>query len=97
LGWPQVRGAAASALVAGGQSAVAELRAAFAKHSQQREIVMRLAAVCGRIGGEEVVALLKNRIGFADEGVRTHFPQRKLSRSQRLREIITGLDQTSHA
>jgi AAA family ATP:ADP antiporter len=74
-----VRGAATAALVAGGQSAVPELKAAFAKHSQNREILVRLAIVCGRIGGEEVTTLLKDRIDFPDEGVRTQV-LRSLSR-----------------
>jgi AAA family ATP:ADP antiporter len=94
LGWSQVRGAATAALVAGGQSAVPELKAAFAKHSQNREILIRLAIVCGRIGGDEVTALLKDRIDFPDEGVRTQV-LRSLSRCgyQAQNEAEVGLIQ----
>jgi AAA family ATP:ADP antiporter len=79
LSAPQVRGAATSALVAGGQSALPELKAAFARADQDREILIRLATICGRIGGDGVIALLKDKMDFPDQDVRTQV-LRSLSR-----------------
>jgi AAA family ATP:ADP antiporter len=79
LGAPQVRGAAIVALVAGGESVLPELKAAFAQGRQERAILLRLAQICGRIRGDRVIALLKDRMDFPDQDVRSQV-LRSLSR-----------------
>jgi AAA family ATP:ADP antiporter len=79
LGAPQVRGAAVAAVVAGGESVVPELKAAFAQEGQEHAILIRLAQICGRICGDGVIALLKDKVDFPDQAVRTQV-LRSLSR-----------------
>ncbi len=71
LAVPQVRRAAMSALVAGGESVVPELTAAFAKNGQTQEVLLSLVQVCARIGGKGIIALLKDKIDYADLTIRT--------------------------
>jgi AAA family ATP:ADP antiporter len=79
LGSPQVRGAAVTALVAGGQSVLPELKAAWAQEGQAHAILIRLAQIGGRIGGDRIIALLKDKLDFPDQDVRTQV-LRSLSR-----------------
>ncbi len=79
LSSPQVRGAAITALVAGGQAILPELKAAFARRDQDRETLIRLAQICGRIGGNGVTALLKDKMDVPDQDIRTQV-LRSLSR-----------------
>ncbi|NJN80934.1 MAG: hypothetical protein HC802_00650 [Caldilineaceae bacterium] len=75
LGRPKVAGAAATALIAGGDSALPEIKLEFnagAVHGdEQRVRLMRLAQVCGRIRGEQIVDLLKTKLNYPNVGVRT--------------------------
>jgi AAA family ATP:ADP antiporter len=67
----RTRAAAIAALAAGGDSALPEIRAALARADADAILRMRLAQVCGRIGGQAVVALLKDRINDPDPGARS--------------------------
>ena len=71
LAIPGLRTAAAQALIAGGQDVVPELEAAFAGDGHSREVRIRLARVCGRIRGEQVVVLLQDQIAVPDAELRT--------------------------
>jgi len=71
LGSPQARGAAVAALVAGGESVLPELKTALAQEGQEHAILIRLAQICGRIRGDGVIALLKDKMDFPDRDVRT--------------------------
>jgi ATP/ADP translocase len=66
LGSPKTWSAATGALVAGGQSALPAIEAAFGSQEQDREVLVRLAQICGRIGGERMVTLLKGNIDYPD-------------------------------
>lgn len=66
-----VRAAAATALASAGASALPEMGAAFAKREQDREVLIRLAGVLARIHQDDAIALLRNRLDFPDEEVRT--------------------------
>jgi HEAT repeat protein len=72
LAFPKTRSAAVAALVAGGRPVLPELKADFARAVQDREVLTRLARVCGRIGGDKAIALLKEGFDYPDEEVRTH-------------------------
>lgn len=63
---PSVREAAALALIDGGEEALPAIEAAFASADQPGAVRVRLARVCGRIGGERALALLRGRIGCPD-------------------------------
>ncbi|UCC86755.1 MAG: cyclic nucleotide-binding domain-containing protein [Anaerolineales bacterium] len=71
LGSPKTWAAATAALVAGGQSALPAIGAALTMQGQDREMLTRLTHVCGRIGGDGAIALLKDKIDFPDQEVRT--------------------------
>jgi AAA family ATP:ADP antiporter len=68
---PRTRGAAIAALAAGGDSALTEIRVTLARADADAIMRMRLAQVCGRIGGKAVVALLKDRINDPDSAARS--------------------------
>lgn len=68
---PKLRTAAVAALVAGGEAVLPELQAAFTKEGQAREVLIRLARICGRIRGKNTIALLRNHLAFPDEQVRS--------------------------
>ena len=70
LSSPQVRGAAAAALVAGGRSILLELQAAWAKPDLDRAVFIRLVQVCGRIHSEAFIDLLKAQIDHPDARMR---------------------------
>jgi len=76
---PGVRSAAMSALVAGGESVLPDIRAAFVRDQNDCGTLVRLAQVCGRIGGEGAVAFLKDRLNHCDPDVRIQV-MRSLSR-----------------
>jgi CRP-like cAMP-binding protein len=61
---------AASALVAGGEAVVPQLRAAFARPGQSRQTLARLARICGRIRGQQAMALLRDNLDYPDGTVR---------------------------
>jgi AAA family ATP:ADP antiporter len=67
----RTRSAATCALVAGGQSAMPEIEAAFGRQERDREVLVRLAQICGRVGGERMLTWLKDKIGYPDQEVRT--------------------------
>lgn len=69
---PQLRGAATQALVDGGGSALPALREVFGGIGQPRTLLMHLARVCGRIGGEPMIGLLQDKVDHPDAEVRTH-------------------------
>jgi hypothetical protein len=69
---PYIRSAAAAALVAGGETVATEVQAAFSKPDQDRQMLVRLARVCGRIGGDQMIAFLKENLDFPDNDGRTH-------------------------
>jgi len=70
--FPETARAAGLALAAGGEAAIPEIEAAFARADPPREGLITLARACGRIRGERVVHLLRNKIDFPDGAVRTH-------------------------
>ena len=72
LASPAVRTGAVSALVAGGDSALPAIRDAFSQESRRRETLIRLARICGRIGGDGAGALLREQLDTPDNDVRYH-------------------------
>jgi hypothetical protein len=70
LSTQQTRAVAASALVAGGESVMPYLEAAFVENGRSREALIRIAQICGRIRGERAMALLQDNLDFPDAGVR---------------------------
>jgi HEAT repeat protein len=77
--WPQIvaslgqrhfRGAAAAALVAGGEASLPAIRATL-QVDQERGLLIRLLRVCGRIEGEQVTPLLLSQLNSPDDGVRS--------------------------
>ena len=71
LASPRVRATAVNALVAGDEATVPALKAAFEQHNENPEALIRLARVCGRIRGPQVMALLRNHLDFPNVRVRT--------------------------
>ncbi len=72
LSSPMFYHAAASALVVAGESVLSELASVFNKKNQPREVLIRIARICGRIRGNHVITLLRDKIDFPDEDVRYH-------------------------
>lgn len=68
---PGVGATAAAALIAGGEAVLPDLEAVLAGEGRDSAGLARLVQVCGRIGGERAIALLKARIDHPDEAVRT--------------------------
>lgn len=64
------RGAAEAALVSGGSAALPVINAALNNPQTNRQAKVGLVRACGRIQGEEAVAILKDRISIADQEVR---------------------------
>jgi len=75
LASPHTRATAAAALVAGGEAVLPELQAAFTKEGQDRELLIRLARICGRIRGPKAITLLQAKRNFPDEQVRSQVLQ----------------------
>jgi CRP-like cAMP-binding protein len=67
----RLRRAATLALVAGGESVVPALTAAFEGAGQQRELQIGVARVCGQLCSERAVAFLQDKIEFPDSAVRS--------------------------
>jgi AAA family ATP:ADP antiporter len=80
----KVRTAGMTALVAGGEAVLPQLSVAFGKNGsgpeglpgslfagQERGVMIRLARICGRIGGAKAVVLLHSHLNFPDTEVRT--------------------------
>ncbi|MEW5956261.1 MAG: HEAT repeat domain-containing protein [Chloroflexota bacterium] len=67
---PQTRGAAATALAAGGEAVLPELASAFQQQGQNREVLIRLTRLAGRIGGPKALALLKAQLNLPEAEVR---------------------------
>jgi CRP-like cAMP-binding protein/ATP/ADP translocase len=72
LSSPMFYHVAASALVVAGESVLPELASVFDKKDQPREILIRIARICGRIRGHQVITLLRDKLDFPDEEVRYH-------------------------
>jgi CRP-like cAMP-binding protein/HEAT repeat protein len=70
LSTQQTRAVAVSALVAGGESVMPYLEAAFVENGRSHEVVIRIAQICGRIRGERAMALLQDNLDFPDADVR---------------------------
>jgi ATP:ADP antiporter, AAA family len=70
LGQRQFRGAAAAALVTGGEASLPAIQAAL-QVDQGREVLIRLLRVCGRIKSEQVTPLLLSQLDSPDDGVRS--------------------------
>jgi HEAT repeat protein len=71
LASPAERRVAAAALVAGGESALPPVTAAFDWEEQPPEVRAQLARACGRIGGEQATACLVGHMAHPDDGVRS--------------------------
>jgi ATP/ADP translocase len=67
---PRGREAAMNALSSGGQGALPAIETAMNDDSQSPELMARLAHICGRIGGQNVIALLLNCLDYPDLRVR---------------------------
>ncbi len=72
LAFPKIRSTAVKALVTGGNAVMPQLNTAFVKAGQERETLIRLAQVCGRIRGPGAIDLLKNKLDFPNEQVYAH-------------------------
>lgn len=68
---PETRGAAVSALAAGGEPVVPYIADACTQEGQQPHVIDPLVAACGRIGGETATLWLKAQLGYPHAGVRT--------------------------
>ncbi len=72
LAMPKVRSTAVATLVDGGEEVLPQLKSAiFAKKEQDRQVLIQVARICGRIRGPKAVALLQNYLDFPDESVRS--------------------------
>jgi HEAT repeat protein len=71
LGVPQLRATAVTALVSGGEAVVPYLDAAITQPGQDRQVLIRLAQILGRIGGEQARNILQKQLDYPDEQVRT--------------------------
>lgn len=60
------------ALVAGGEAVVPVLAAAFVAPEQLHETRLAIAQICGRIRGEQAIALLRTALAVPDDAVRSH-------------------------
>lgn len=70
LASPYISGDAVAVLTKAGSATESHLTRAFEQHINQRDFLIRLARVCGKIGGEAMIALLKGKINFPDPDVR---------------------------
>jgi HEAT repeat protein len=75
----KVRASAVTALVAGGQAVLNQIKSAFtsqatrlSQEGEGQELLIRLAQICGRIRGAEAIALLEQQLDFPDEQVGFH-------------------------
>jgi AAA family ATP:ADP antiporter len=66
----ETRRGAAAALVSVGEPVLSILGDAFAQPDQDREVLMQLARICGRIGGDAAISLLRDYMRHPDDGVR---------------------------
>ena len=70
LGHPAYAGAAAAALLASGEAAVAPLSERFIAGGR-RPLLVQLARVLGHVGGARATAFLRAQLDYPDEAVRT--------------------------
>ena len=68
---PRLRGPAAAALIAGGETALPAIRVAFEMAEQPHETLIRLARISGQIGGENAVSFLADKLDLRDQQVRS--------------------------
>lgn len=68
---PLVQKAAMAALVAGDESALPAIEVALTQPGQKREVLLRLAQVCGRVRSQALCARLQDRIAYPDSTVRS--------------------------
>lgn len=66
----KVRGTAVSTLVIGGESVLPVLETMFADTSQPAETLMRVARVCGQIGGPAAIEVLQAQLNYPNNDVR---------------------------
>jgi HEAT repeat protein len=71
LSAPTISRAAIMALVAGGEAVVPALATAFVAPEQPRETHLAIAQICGRIRGEQAIALLRTALDKPDGAVRS--------------------------
>ncbi|MGQ4807653.1 hypothetical protein NKDENANG_01008 [Candidatus Entotheonellaceae bacterium PAL068K] len=71
LSAPESRNAAVYALVAGGESALPAVSDAFTHPDSDRETRVRLARICGRIRGDNAIAILRPHLDTPDAALRT--------------------------
>ncbi|MCP9495597.1 MAG: HEAT repeat domain-containing protein [Pyrinomonadaceae bacterium MAG19_C2-C3] len=67
-----VREAASSALVNFGKDIIPELEAALTSKEHSNALRIRVAQICGRIGGDNALAMLGRNINLPNESVRGH-------------------------
>jgi AAA family ATP:ADP antiporter len=70
LNSPAAGSAAASALIAGGEAALPELRTVFTLAGQERATRVRIARICGRIRGPHAITVLQEHLDVSDVAVR---------------------------
>jgi len=86
--WPEVvkllvvsnvRSAAMSALIAGGEAVLTHIKPSFLdlsanaiKTEQKRSVLIRLIKIYGRVGGAKAIALLEQHLDFSDNEIRFH-------------------------
>ncbi len=71
LACPATRSAAAMALIAGDRQAVPWVRSVFVKAETGRGVMLQLIRLCGKIGDNQSIGLLKNHIEIADVELRS--------------------------
>lgn len=67
-----LRATAVSTLATADEMVLPNLEAAMTNPGQDREVLIRLSQVLGRIGGPQAIAILQNQLDYPDELVRTH-------------------------
>jgi CRP-like cAMP-binding protein/HEAT repeat protein len=70
LSYPPLAEVATRALIQMGEAAMEEFEKEFIVHSTDTNRLRRLSHICGRIGGEKSIALLKKHISIRDTDVR---------------------------
>lgn len=94
LAWPDLATTATAALVAGGEAVVPALYKALNRNNQPPAVLLRMIRIAGRIGGPEMIELLRPKIDYPDEAVRFQvLTSLSLCRYQANREDISLIEQ----